>query len=128
MLNLFLGLVQKAPIHRWKNEWHYWKNIMTTLFFLMILLPLNLIYIYLHELSLPFQIDHYGNNLGSLFYAQKVPADPEKYDPSKSHKLISYIQKNVKQYHSRELKRQFIAHFGLVVNAKPLCNVEFYQF
>lgn len=45
-------------------------------------------YTYIHELSLPFRIEvysyHFGNNLGSLFYAWKVPADPAKYDPTES--------------------------------------------
>lgn len=89
-------------------------------------------YTYIHELSLPFRIElysyHYGNNLGSLFYAWKVPADPADYDPGKSQNIISNIEKNIKQYHSREMRRQFIARFGLVLNTKASVMNELYQF
>ena len=89
-------------------------------------------YTYIHELSLPFRIEvysyHYGNNLGSLFYTWKIPADPADYDPTKSQNLISHIERNIKQYHSREMRRQFMARFGLVLNAKPSVMTELYQF
>ena len=89
-------------------------------------------YTYIHELSLPFKIEmycyQYGNNLGSLWYAWKVPANAEKYDPTKSQQLIASIEKNIKQYHSREMKRQFIHRFGLVVHCKPSVMMEMYQF
>ena len=71
---------------------------------------------------------HYGNNLGSLFYTWKIPADPADYDPTKSQNLISHIERNIKQYHSREMRRQFMARFGLVFNAKPSVMTELYQF
>ena len=65
-------------------------------------------YTYLHELSLPFKLEvytyHYGNN---LWYAWQVPCDPDLYDPNKSRQLVSIIQQRLKQYHSREMKRQF---------------------
>ena len=57
-------------------------------------------YTYLHELSLPFKVEvysyHHGNNLGSLLYAWKIPADPAGYDPTKSQTLISNIKKKKK--------------------------------
>ena len=84
------------------------------------------------QLSLPLKIEvycyQYGNNLGALWYAWKVPADAEKYDPTKSQQLISSIEKNIKQYHSREMKQQFIHRFGLVVHCKPSVMMEMYQF
>lgn len=56
-------------------------------------------YIYLHEISLPFKIEvytyHYGNNLGSLWYAWQVPCDPDLYDPNKSRQLVSTIQQSI---------------------------------
>lgn len=67
---------------------------------------------------------HYGNNLGSLWYAWRVPCDPQLYDPNKSQQLVSAIQ----QYHSREMRRQFSERFGLVLNARPSMMMELYQF
>lgn len=89
-------------------------------------------YVYMHELSLPFKIEvfcyHYGNNLGSLWYAWRIPSDPAKYDPNKTQQKITQIKQNVKLYHSREMRRQFAERFGLVLNAKPSVITELYQF
>ena len=89
-------------------------------------------YTYLQELSLPSRIKvftyHYGNNLGSLYYAWRVPADPANYDPAKSQKLISEIKRNIKEYHSKEMRRQFISRFNLVINATLSVMSELYQF
>lgn len=71
---------------------------------------------------------HYGNNLGCLWYAWKIPADPARYDPAKSQHLISHVEQNIKPYHSREMRRQFINRFGLVLNAKASVMTELYQF
>ena len=35
---------------------------------------------------------------------------------------------NLPKYHSREMRKQFFEHFGLVVNAKPSVLAEMYQF
>ena len=96
--------------------------------------PINarLCYIYLHEISLPFRIEvytyHHGNNLGSLWYAWQVPSNPELYDPNKSQQMISWIQQNISQYHSREMRRQFCHRFGLILKARSSVMMELYQF
>ena len=89
-------------------------------------------YTYLQELSLLFKIQmysyNYGNNRGSLYYDWKIPANPADYDPSKSHCLISLVKQNIKHYHSREIKRQFISRFSLVSDAKASVMTDLYQF
>ncbi len=90
-------------------------------------------YVYLHEISLPFKIEiyiiyHHGNHLGSLWYAWRVPCDPQQYDLNKSQEIVSSIQLNINQYHSREMRRQFCQRFGLVLKAKPAVMMELYQF
>ena len=96
--------------------------------------PVNsrLRYIYFHEIAFPFKIEiyiyHHGNNLGSLWYAWQIPCDPQKYDLNKSREIVSLIQQNINQYHSREMRRQFSQRFGLVLKAKPAVMMELYQF
>ena len=50
--------------------------------------PVNarLRYIYLHEITLP-NVYHHGNNLGSMWYAWRVPCDSSKYDLDKASTL-----------------------------------------
>ena len=86
-------------------------------------------YVYFHE---PFKIEvfsfHYGNNLGTLWYAWRIPDDIAKYDPKQTEKKIAQVKQNVKQYHSRKMRRQlFSEQFGLVFNAKPSVMSELYQ-
>ena len=80
------------------------------------------------HLKLKIYIYHHGNNLGSLWYAWQILCDPQKYDPDKSQEIVSLIQQNINQYHSREMRRQFSQHFGLVLKTKPAVMMELYQF
>ena len=89
-------------------------------------------YNYIHELSLPFPVElysySYGNNLGTLWYAWKVPYDSSERDVNKSKQLMRVIDSNVKVYHTREMRRQFVSRYGLVCEAKQSVLVNMYQF
>ena len=95
--------------------------------------PINprLRYQYVHELVLPFPIEcysyAYGNNLGTLWYIWR-PEDGNLHDINKSKHVIEEIESGVEVYHTREMRRQFIARFGLVCHAKQSVFTDMYQF
>lgn len=86
----------------------------------------------MHELVLPFPIEcysyAYGNNLGTLWYVWRVPEDHNLHDINKSKHLIGDIERGVEVYHTREMRRQFVARFGLVCHAKQSVFIDMYQF
>ncbi len=89
-------------------------------------------YKYVHELVLPFPVESYayahGNNLGTLWYVWIIPQDSSQYDISRSKHLIEKIEHGIEVYHTREMRRQFIARFGLMCHAKQSVLVDMYQF
>ena len=47
---------------------------------------------------------------------------------NKSKQLMSKIDSNIKVYHTREMRRQFVSHYGLICEAKQSVLVNMYQF
>ncbi len=89
-------------------------------------------YTYIHEINLPFTVElysyHHGNNVGTLWYVWKVPAECEQRDVGQSKKVIDHIEKNIPVYHTREMKRVFSRRYGLLCNAKPSVILDMYKF
>ena len=66
--------------------------------------------------------------LGTLWYAWRIPEDSSLYDINKSKHVIEEIERGIEVYHTREMRRQFVARFGLVCHAKQSVLVDMYQF
>lgn len=86
-------------------------------------------YLYFKELLLPFNCKLYsyahGNNLGSLWFIWRVPSDLKKQDTCKAKSVMDDIEKGIKIYHTREMRRQFCNRYHLVAKTSQavLINV-----
>ena len=58
----------------------------------------------------------HGNNLGSLWFIWKAPADLKEQNSQKAKAVMEIIEKGINVYHTREMRRTFCSRYHLLVN------------
>lgn len=71
-----------------------------------------------HEIELPFPFEvyscHQGGSLGTLWWVWRAPMDPLETDMNVSHHLMRELSKEIKDFKTRAMRREFVSRFQLV--------------
>ena len=88
-------------------------------------------YEFLHSLQLPVPIEVFRYNrsgsLGTMTLVWKIPQDKREHSTEKSLQVIDSIRSLIPLYHTRSMRHEFCAHFGLVCKASPVVLHEVYR-
>ena len=89
-------------------------------------------YLYIKELVLPYDCElysyAYGNNLGTLWFLWRVPPDHTEWSTHRAKLLMEKIEKDIKVYHTREMRRQCGFRYHLLAKTSKSLFLDMYQF
>ena len=81
------------------------------------------------KLSVPIQVFRYNRSgsLGTMTFVWKLPLDKRQRATQKLLEVIDSIRSSIPVYHTRSMRREFCARFGLICKIPPLIINEMYR-